>query len=65
VREELLLEVEERDNMIKNLSGVKFVLEKKLNSQEGQSINSRQEIDQLKAKEHEAQKYLETSLLLR
>jgi len=33
VRDELLLEMEERDNMIKNLSGVKFVLEKKLINQ--------------------------------
>lgn len=67
MREELELEIEERDNMIRNLSGVKVVLEKKLNqNQEGYSNKSNRALeDQLKRHEHDAQKYLESSLLLK
>lgn len=49
--------------MIQNLSGVKIVLEKKIN-QDAPS-KSRAVEDQLKKYEHEAQKYLESSLLLK
>jgi hypothetical protein len=50
--------------MLRNLSGVKCVLEKKLITQENASNHSRQREDTAKKQEYEAQKYLESSLLL-
>lgn len=43
-RDELEMEIEERDNMIYNLSGVKVALEKKLANQEGVNHHSNRNI---------------------
>jgi hypothetical protein len=45
LREELEMEIEERDNMIYNLSGVKVALEKKLASHEGVTHHSNRIIE--------------------
>ena len=66
LKEELLIEVDERDKIIRNLSAKKLGLEKKVGSQENRSVASglmREE--DMKRVEHEAQKYLERSLLLK
>lgn len=58
VRDQFLLEVEERDSMINNLSAVIIQLQKKLANQEGLSIKSNKNMeDQFRKLEHQAQKY--------
>lgn len=53
LRDEFEMEIEERDNMIYNLSGVKVALEKKLANQEGVSHHSNRALeDDLKKQEH-------------
>lgn len=65
VRDQFLLEVEERDSMINNLSAVIIQLQKKLANQEGLSIKSNKNMeDQFRKLEHQAQKYRESSLHL-
>ena len=64
LREELMVEVDERDRMISNLSAVKIRLEKKLARGEGRgegsvvSGRSRSKEEDLRRIEHDQQKYL-------
>jgi len=63
------MEVDERDKIIKNLSAKKISLEKKLANQINNDNRSAADSaitnnDDIKKLEHEAQKYLEKSLLL-
>lgn len=58
--------MDERDKIIKNLSAKKLNLEKKLAKAEGNSVlSSRVNEDDVKKLEYDAQKYLESSLLLK
>lgn len=65
LKEELLVEVDERDNIIKNLSAKKLALEKRAKQESNSVVSSRVKEDDLKKLEHDAQKYLESSLLLK
>lgn len=66
LREELMMEVDERDRMINNLTAIKVRLEKKLARQDGTSaISSKTKDEEIRKMEHDHQKYLESSLLLK
>jgi|JI9StandDraft_1071089.scaffolds.fasta_scaffold1122976_1 hypothetical protein len=65
LKEELLVEVDERDSIIKNLSAKKLALEKRLKQDGNSGVSSRVKDEDMKKLEHDAQKYLESTLLLK